>query len=130
MSFDNLSVRWTKQETDILQKHIESENYDKLMELLPGRSKASIKAKQKRLRKADPIPNKLVKFIFKYYLDGEAEGQILQRMIKAGYDYSLKDIGTAIKRVRTQYETAYAEERGHKPTLDQLKDYINGQTLD
>lgn len=126
MSFDNLAVRWTKQETEILEKHLESQDYEKLAELLPGRSKASIKAKQKRLLKANPIPKKLLPAILKYYLEGEAEGQILQRMLKAGYNYTLKDVGVALKKARTELEQAYAEERKHKPTLEQLREFING----
>lgn len=124
MSLDNLSVRWTKQETEILQSHVESEDYDKLMELLPGRSKASIKAKQKRLLKASPIPNNLARPIFKYYLEGEAEGQILQRLTEAGYNFTLRDIGVVIKKAREQSEAIYAEERGHKPTFQQLQEFI------
>jgi hypothetical protein len=121
---DNFSVRWTKQETELLEKYVDSDDYEKLMTLLPGRSKASIKAKQKRLMRADPIPRNLAKFIFKYYLEGEAEGQILQRMMKAGHNYTLKDIGVAVKKVRLECEAAYAEERGHKPTLDQLREAL------
>jgi len=126
MSFDNLAVRWTKQETEILEKYLESQDYEKLAELLPGRSKASIKAKQKRLLKTNPIPKKLLPAILKYYLEGEAEGQILQRMLKAGYNYTLKDVGVALKKARTELEQAYAEERKHKPTLEQLREFING----
>lgn len=124
MTFDNLAVRWTKQETEILEKYLESQDYEKLVELLPGRSKASIKAKQKRLLKADPIPKKLALAILMYYLEGEAEGQILQRMLKAGYNYTLKDVGVALKKARTELEQAYAEERKHRPTLEQLREFI------
>lgn len=124
MSFDNLAVRWTKQETEILEKHLDSHDYEMLAELLPGRSKASIQAKQKRLLKANPIPSKLLPAILKYYLDGEAEGQILQRMLKAGYNYTLKDVGVALKKARTELEQAYAEERKHKPTLEQLREFV------
>lgn len=126
MSFDNTAVRWTKQETELLEKHLESTDYETLCELLPGRSKASIKAKQKRLLKANPIPTNLFLTMLRYYANGEAEGQILQRMMKAGYNYTLKDVGVAIKKARAECEAAYAEERGHKPTLDQLRDFING----
>ena len=122
--FDNLASRWTKQETDILEKHLENTDYEELCKLLPGRSKASIKAKQSRLFKLDPIPSKLKPAIFKYYLNGEAEGQILQRMMAAGHEYTLKDIAVVIKKARQQAEAIYAEEHTGRPTLDQLKDFI------
>lgn len=121
---DNLASRWTKEETELLTKHVESEDYEMLCELLPGRTKAGIKAKQKRLLKADPIPKRLIPTMFKYYLDGEAEGQILQRMMKAGYNYTLKDIAVALKKARQESEAIYAEEHNKKPTLEQLKTFI------
>jgi hypothetical protein len=121
---DNLSSRWTKQETDILEKNLENVDYDELCKLLPGRSKASIKAKLNRLFKSDPIPSKLKPAIFKYYLSGEAEGQILHRMRAAGHNYTLKDIAVVIKKARQEVEAIYAEEHTGRPTLDQLKEFI------
>jgi hypothetical protein len=125
--FENLASKWTKEETELLSKHLENNDYEKLCELLPGRSKASIKAKQKRLLKADPIPRKLVPSIFRYHLEGEADGQILQRMIAAGYNYTLRDIAVAIKRARQESEAIYAEEHNRKPTLDELRAYVESR---
>lgn len=134
MSWDNTTVRWTKEETSTLEANLYSTDYDKLEELLPGRSINSIKAKQKRLQKADPIPRNLVPTMFNYYLQGEAEGQILKRMMDAGLGpYTLRDIGLALKKARTESERIYAEEHNHKPTLDQLRDFIkerNGKAMD
>lgn len=127
---DNLASRWTKEETALLAQHLESEDYEKLCELLPGRTKASIKAKQKRLLKADPIPKKLIPAMFMYHLAGEADGQILQRMMKAGFKYTLKDIAVALKKARQEVETVYAEEHNHKPTLEQLREFVNGKKMD
>jgi hypothetical protein len=124
---DNLASRWTKEETELLKKHLENQDYEELCELFPGRTKAGIKAKQKRLLKEDPIPKKLIPAIFKYYLDGEADGQILQRMMKAGYNYTLKDIAVAVKKARAESEAIYAEEHNRKPTLDQLKEFIESR---
>lgn len=125
MSIDNLAVRWTKEETELLEKYIESQDLEALCDLLPGRSKASIRAKQKRLLKANPIPSKLIPHIFKYYIEQEeAEGQILKRLVNAGYNFTLRDIGLAIKKAREQSEAIYAEERGHKPTFQQLQEFI------
>ena len=121
---DNLASRWSKEETEILQNYKDSEDYEGLCELLPGRSKASIKAKQKRLLKEDPIPKKFVPGMFIYHLNGEADGQIMHRMMEAGYNYSLRDIAVAIKKARQQSEAIYAEEHGKKPTLDQLRLYV------
>jgi hypothetical protein len=121
---DNLASRWTREETELLSKHLENCNYEELCELLPGRSKASIKAKQKRLLKEDPIPRKFIPFMFKYHLDGEPDGQILQRMTQAGHTFSLRDIAVALKKARQESEAIYAEEHSKKPTLDQLKEFI------
>jgi hypothetical protein len=127
---DNLASRWSKQETEILSQHLESDDYELLESLLPGRTKAGIKAKQKRLLKADPIPKKLIPTMFRYHLEGEADGQIMQRMMKAGYNYTLKDIAVALKKARQEVETVYAEEYNHKPTLDQLREFVNGKKMD
>lgn len=127
MSIDNLAVRWTSEETRILQEHIDSTDYDLLAQLLPGRSKSSIRAKQKRLIKSDPIPANMKGGIMKYYLEGESEGQILQRLIKAGYNYTLKDIGTTINRIRKDLETAYMSIHNTKPTLDQLREFVKNK---
>lgn len=121
---DNLASRWTKEETELLKKHLENEDYDELCKIFPGRTKAGIRAKKKRLLKEDPIPSKLVRTVFRYHLDGESDGQILQRMMKAGYNYTLKDIAVAAKKARLESEAIYAEEHNKKPTLDQLKAYI------
>ena len=124
---DNLASRWTKQETDLLGNNLENTDYEELCKLFPGRSKASIRAKQKRLFKLDPIPSKLKPAIFKYYLSGEAEGQILQRMMVAGHEYTLKDVAVVIKKARQEAEQIYAEEHKGRPTLDQLKEFIDGR---
>lgn len=124
---DNLASRWSKEETDLLLKHLESQDYEELCELLPGRSKASIKAKQKRLLKADPIPRKFVPFMFKYHLEGESDGQILQRMNAAGHYFTLKDIAVALKKARQESEAIYAEEHNRKPTLDELRTFIEAR---
>lgn len=125
MGFENTTVRWTKVEIDILNKN-SNKTMEELIDLLPGRSKDSIKSKLKRLHKAKEaaVPAKLIPAMFRYYLDGEAEGQILQRMMKAGYNYTLRDIGIALKKAREESEAIYAEEHKRKPTLDQLKVFI------
>lgn len=121
---ENFASRWTKEETELLTQHLESTDYEELERLFPGRSKSSIRAKQKRLKQANPIPAKFIPFMFKYHLEGEADGQILQRMIKSGYNYTLRDIGIALKGVRKEAEEAYAEEHKRRPTLDQLRDFV------
>ena len=125
MGFENTTVRWTKNETEILNKN-KDKTIEELLDLLPGRSKDSIKSKLKRIYKAEEtsIPPKLIPTMFKYYLEGEAEGQIMQRMMKAGYNYTLRDIGIALKKAREQSEAIYAEEHKRRPTLDQLKAFI------
>lgn len=121
---DNLASRWTKEETELLKKHLENEDYEELCGLFPGRTKAGIRAKKKRLLKENPIPTKLVKAVFKYHLNGESDGQILKRMMEAGYEYTLKDIAVAAKNARQESEAIYAEEHNKKPTLDQLREFI------
>lgn len=129
----NLASKWTKEESATLERNLNLD-IESLLELLPGRTKAGIIAKRKRLLKTkeEAIPSKIAKGIFRYYLDGEADGQILTRLSKAGYSYTLKDIAFSIKSTRAEIEKAYAEERNtqRKPTLDQLKEFINGKTLD
>lgn len=121
---DNLASRWTKQETELLKKHLNNEDYEELCELFPGRTKAGIRAKKKRLLKENPIPKSIARWIFKYHLNEESDGQILERMAKAGYEYTLRDIAVAAKNARLEAEAIYAEEHNRKPTLDQLKEFI------
>jgi hypothetical protein len=105
---DNLAVRWTREETKILEDNL-SEDIETLLELLPGRTKAGISAKKKRLLSANPIPTKFRAGILRFYLAGEPEGQILARMKEAGHSYTLRDIGAALKSARAEVETAYKE---------------------
>jgi hypothetical protein len=122
---DNLASKWSKEETELLRDNLESKNYEKLCDLFPGRTVAGIKAKQKRLLKEDPIPSSLVRGIFKYHLLGESDGQIFKRLVEAGHSkYTLKDIAVAAKKARQEAETIYAEEHSKKPTLDQLRNFI------
>ena len=128
---NNLASRWTKEETELLSKNLENENYEELCDLLPGRSKASIKAKQRRLNK-DKIPTNIVLGMFKYYLEGEPEGQILLKLKAAGHNYTLNEIALNLKQTRAEFSEKfkdYAEERKIRPrfkvpTLDQLRLFI------
>lgn len=126
MSIDNLAAKWAKEETDILEKHLECKDLSELTELLPGRSRQSIKAKIKRIKKANPIPDSLAFAALKYELEGLALPEIMRKMTSAGYSYSLKEIAVAVKKQQVKLEQAFQENQGFKPTKQQLKEFING----
>jgi hypothetical protein len=48
-------------------------------------------------------------------------------MMAAGHNYTLKDIAVVIKKARQEVEAIYAEEHTGRPTLDQLKEFIEGR---
>lgn len=137
--FDNLASKWSKEETQLLEKHLNNDDYEELCELFPGRTKAGIKAKQKRLIKSkeSKMPEAIARGIFKYYLNEEAEGQILLRLRAAGHDYTLKDISVAVRDCKLLFSEqlkAYADQhnltRKYKiPTLPQLKNFIEATKL-
>jgi hypothetical protein len=122
------SSRWSKEEVSILSKYIDSTDYVMLEDLLPGRSKASIKAKQKRLLKEDPIPNKLKGRLLYYHLEGESDGQILKRLTDAGYFFTLRDIGSTLLVLRKELAKEYSKEHNDAPTLDKLKLFLESKT--
>jgi hypothetical protein len=125
MSFDNLAVKWTPEEEVILEKHLDCEDLDDLMELLPGRSKNSIKAKIRRVKK-DLLPDALAFHAMKYNMSGDSLPEILTRMKEAGYTFTLKNLAKSIKVQETKLRTVFKAKHGRNPSKEELIEFANG----
>ncbi len=125
MSFDNLAVKWTTEEEVILEKHLDCDDLEELMELLPGRSKNSIKAKIRRVKK-DLLPDSLAFHAMKYNMRGDSLPEILTRMKEAGYTFTLKNLAKSIKVQETKLRTVFKAKNGRNPSKEELIEFANG----
>ena len=126
MSFDNLAVKWTPEEEKILEKNLDCEDLDELMELLPGRSKNGIKSKIRRVKK-DLLPDALAFHAMKYNINGESLPKIIVRMKEAGYTFTLKNLAKSIRIQEEKLYTAFKSKYGRDPSSkEELREFANG----
>lgn len=113
---------WTEEENEILRKFYPDSSYEKICELLPGRTKSAIiaKASKMKIRKNVPVWTKeQYKILKKYYPSSISNRELLDMLPNHSF-YAIKTKAKLMKIRRGEYLPTSKEETVRRWTKDEI----------